>query len=79
MKNENTQYIYTGLHFIGQEELFNRLAIGRTTFEQLTDPKHENYDPDFPKPSNLFTGRKYRYSSLDVDAYVRSKSHTKAA
>jgi predicted DNA-binding transcriptional regulator AlpA len=68
-----------GPYFMGREELFAKLAISQSTFDALTNPKSQHYDPDFPKPCRLFTGQKLRYSSVDVDAYILSLSHNSAA
>lgn len=79
MKDEKVTEI-RGPYFMTKDELFAKLAIGRTTFEALTNPSSPDYDEDFPKPVSLFTGRKLRFSSLDVDAYIAKLSHsTKAA
>lgn len=64
-----------GPYFMSQNELFSKLGVGRSTYEKLTNPSSEHYDPDFPKPVSVFTGKKYRYSSIDVDHYIRMKSH----
>tara|TARA_Y100000780_G_scaffold151530_1_gene136411 strand:+ start:1447 stop:1683 length:237 start_codon:yes stop_codon:yes gene_type:complete len=68
-----------GPYFMGRDELFAKLAISEATYRALTNPKSEHYDPEFPKPCRLFTGQKLRYSSVDVDAYILSLSHSSAA
>lgn len=79
MQREKKPVQIKGPYFMGREELFAKLAISERTFNNLTNPDSDEYDPDFPKPCSLFTGKKYRYSSIDVDAYILSKSHTTAA
>lgn len=64
-----------GPYFMSQVELFAKLGIGRSTYEKLTNPSSEYYDPDFPKPVSIFTGKKFRYSSIDVDRYIMAHSN----
>lgn len=60
--------------FVSREEMCKRLAISRETYYKVTNPEHEHYDPEFPKPVSLFTGQKYRFSTLDIDHYIAKKS-----
>lgn len=64
---------------LGMKELLETLDISKGTYYNLINEKHKDHDPDFPKPCNLFTGKKLRWTSIDVDNYIASKSHCKAA
>lgn len=68
------QVTIRGPYFMSQAQLFAKLGLGRSTYEKLTNPSSEYYDPDFPKPVNIFTGKKLRYSSIDVDRYIMAHS-----
>lgn len=68
------QVTIRGPYFMSQAQLFAKLGLGRSTYEKLTNPSSEYYDPDFPKPVNIFTGKKLRYSSIDVDHYIMAHS-----
>lgn len=65
--------------FIDLKELCRRLCISRQTYYDVNNPDHEIYDPNFPKPVNLFTSNKKRFSSIDVDNYIKAHSHSVAA
>ena len=69
------QVTIRGPYFMSQAQLFAKLGLGRSTYEKLTNPSSEYYDPDFPKPVNIFTGKKLRYSSIDVDRYIMANSN----
>lgn len=69
------QITIRGPYFMSQAQLFAKLGLGRSTYEKLTNPSSEYYDPDFPKPVNIFTGKKLRYSSIDVDRYIMANSN----
>ena len=79
MSEEVKKVQIRGPYFMSQNELFAKLGVGRSTYEKLTNPSSEHYDPDFPKPVSLFTGKKFRYSSIDVDHYIKMKSHVSKA
>lgn len=75
-KNSETKEVtIRGPYFMSQAQLFAKLGLGRSTYEKLTNPSSEYYDPDFPKPVNIFTGKKLRYSSIDVDRYIMAHSN----
>lgn len=73
-EDELKQVTIRGPYFMSQAQLFAKLGLGRSTYEKLTNPSSEYYDPDFPKPVNIFTGKKFRYSSIDVDRYIMMHS-----
>lgn len=57
-------------------EVRQRLGgIGKTTFHARQNPKNPGYDPNFPKKVCL-PGTKTYWSSIDVDNYIISLSHT---
>ncbi len=68
-------YVHRGPYLMTREQMFQVLNISQRTFNEMTDPKSDKYDPDFPKPCKLFTGKKLRYSSVDVDAYILKLSN----
>ena len=67
------------LKFITKEQLLNTLCISTTTYYEVTNKQHKNYDESFPKPVDVFTGNKKRFSSIDVDNYIIKHSHSCAA
>lgn len=67
------------IEFIDLKELCRRLCISRQTYYDVNNKEHTIYDPNFPKPVDLFTTNKKRFSSIDVDNYIKSHSHTIAA
>nr|WP_305763394.1 hypothetical protein [Alteromonas macleodii] len=73
--SETKEVTIRGPYFMSQAQLFTKLGLGRSTYEKLTNPSSEYYDPDFPKPVNIFTGKKLRYSSIDVDRYIMAHSN----
>lgn len=64
---------------IGMKELCKTLDISKDTYYKLINPKSDDYDPDFPAPCTLFTGKKLRWTSIDVDNYIESNSRSRAA
>lgn len=73
-EDDEKEVTIRGPYFMSQAQLFAKLGLGRSTYEKLTNPSGEYYDPDFPKPVNIFTGKKLRYSSIDVDRYIMAHS-----
>ena len=67
------------MKFITLAQLCETLCISRKTYYEVTDRNHKIYDEDFPKPVDVFTSNKLRFSSLDVDNYITKHSHSKAA
>lgn len=64
------------MHFVSKAQLLERLGMSKETYYKVTNKNNEQYDPDFPKPVNLFTGNKLRFSSVDVDNYILKYSHS---
>ena len=69
----------SNLRFITKDQLLETLCISTTTYYEVTNKKHANYDKDFPKPVDVFTSNKLRFSSIDVDNYIIKHSHSCAA
>lgn len=67
------------LKFIDLKALCEKLCISRKTYYEVVNPTSNIYDPDFPKPVDVFTGNKLRFSSIDVDNYILQHSHSHAA
>ena len=67
------------VEFIDIKELCRRLAISRKTYYQVTKQTSDIYDPNFPKPVQVFTSNKLRFSSIDVDNYIKRHSHSHTA
>lgn len=65
--------------FIDLKELCRRLCISRKTYYEVTNKTNKIYDPSFPKPVSVFTSNKLRFSSIDVDNYIKAHSHSAAA
>ncbi len=64
------------VEFLDMKELCRRLAISRKTYYQVINEGSHIYDPNFPKPVKAFTGNKLRFSSIDVENYVRQHSYS---
>ena len=79
LKNINKVKTMGNLKFITKEQLLETLCISTTTYYEVTKKGHENYDPHFPKPVDVFTSKKLRFSSVDVDNYILRYSHSSAA
>ena len=67
------------IEFIGKEELFAKLKISKSTYANVMDKENDQYIHDFPKPVQLFTSNKLRWSSVDVNNFILKYSHTSAS
>jgi len=64
------------IEFIDLKELCRRMCISRGSYYDITNVKHEKHDSSFPVPVTVFTSTKLRFSSIDVDAYIKAHSHS---
>lgn len=65
--------------FITKAELLALFRISPDTYKKITKPGNDLYIPDFPKPVEIFTRNKHRFSTIDVENFVESHSHTIAS
>ena len=54
------------------DQLLDVLAVSRTRYYAMRDPKSEWYEMDLPKPRNPYGDTKLRFYSGDVDRYIES-------
>lgn len=50
-----------------------RLQIGATLLRELNNPKHRNYDPDFPKPFRLTDNGPDYFDSSEIDRWLQKR------
>jgi|OM-RGC.v1.015793613 predicted DNA-binding transcriptional regulator AlpA len=56
-----------------KEALMKHLGMEQADFERITNPKHPDFDPDFPKPVELIKGKVLRYNSIDINRYIKER------
>tara|TARA_Y100000034_G_scaffold130767_1_gene190042 strand:+ start:580 stop:1191 length:612 start_codon:yes stop_codon:yes gene_type:complete len=56
-----------------KESLLKHLGMEEADFERITNPRHPDFDPDFPKPIELIKGNVKRYSSIHVNRYIKER------
>lgn len=59
--------------FLSLEQMCDMIAVSRSRYYEMLDPKNQYYDPELPKPYNVYGDSKRRFYSEDVEAYVESK------
>ncbi|WP_438863799.1 hypothetical protein [Neptunicella sp.] len=64
------------IKLISKKQLMDQLGISSTVYYSVTKPDSPDYIPDFPKPVNLFTGKKLRFNSVEVEQFIMRHSNS---
>tara|TARA_R110002049_G_scaffold89772_1_gene225550 strand:- start:2072 stop:2287 length:216 start_codon:yes stop_codon:yes gene_type:complete len=67
---------------LNQTQMLDAISVSKTRFNQMKNRDSQWYDPNLPKPINVYGDTKLRYYSEDVEAYIINrieKAKSKAA
>lgn len=60
-------------------QLCEALSISKTRYHMMKKPDSKWYDPNLPKPIDIFGDSKIRFYSEDVENYIEMKLQSIAA
>lgn len=55
------------------EQMRDMLAVSRSRYYEMLNPKSQWYDPNLPKPVFPYGDTKQRFYSVDVENYIEHK------
>jgi prophage regulatory protein len=70
--NEFTGQIFQMNQIINLKEVMRITGLSRATIYNITNEKHKQYDPTFPKQMNLTVGR-IGWSAYEIHLWIESK------
>ncbi|RIX44604.1 MAG: AlpA family phage regulatory protein [Rhodocyclales bacterium GT-UBC] len=70
------QQLKTALTILRRRQVETKLSLSRTAIYDRFNPKSPSYDPTFPKPIELGTGKNppVGWIEADLDAWIMSKA-----
>ncbi|MEG0196838.1 MAG: AlpA family phage regulatory protein [Acinetobacter sp.] len=70
--NEFTGQTFQMNQIINLKEVMRITGLSRATIYNITNEKHKQYDPTFPKQMNLTVGR-IGWSAYEIHPWIESK------